>query len=212
MTAPTPRTLARLCAAAALAATLCGAAAQTPLYRVTNADGTVTFTDRPPAAAGARVDAVGRSAASSAPALPPPLREAVTRFPVVLYTVPNCAPCDDARVLLRTRGIPYQERLANPESDRDAWLRAIGSLDAPGLKVGSQVLRGFVVDEWQSTLDLAGYPRESRLPAGYPTAAVTPLNPRRAAEAPPAATPETPAPTAALPPAEAPPAAGGFRF
>ncbi len=173
------------------------------IYRIVGPDGSVSFTDRPPAAA-ARIEPLGRAgAAPAAPALPPGLREVAARFPVVLYTVPQCAPCDRGRQLLRARGIPHEERVADPQTDAEAWLRALGSTDAPGLTVGAQVLRGFGEDEWHTTLDLAGYPRQSRLPANRPHPAPLPLVARPAQ---PAAEP----PPVALPPPL--PAPGGFRF
>lgn len=187
-----------------LLAAAAGPAAQAQgVYRVVGPDGSVTFTDRPPGTA-ARVEPLGRTgAAAVSPALPPALREAVARFPVLLYTVPQCAPCDRGRQLLRARGIPHQERVADPQTDAETWLRVLGSTDAPGLTVGAQVLRGFSEDEWHTTLDLAGYPRQSRLPANRPHPAPLPLVAR---PAPPAA---EPAPFALPLPLPAP---GGFRF
>lgn len=193
---------------AAIVVAAAAAGAQT-LYKVTAPDGAVTFTDRPPASA-LRVEPVGRADASAAtPALPPALRDAAIRFPVVLYTIPDCAPCDRGRELLRARGVPYEERLADSDADREAWLRVVGSAEAPGLGVGRQMLRGFSASEWSSTLDLAGYPRDSRLPPNHPPAPVAPLIARRIVEPPPAPV-ETqvapaPAPTIPLP-------GGGIRF
>lgn len=185
-----------------------GPAAAQPMYKITAADGTVTYTDRPPADA-PRVERLGRAgtAATAAPLLPPALREPASKFPVVLYTVPDCAPCERARELLARRGVPYQERLADPQADRAAWLRAVGGFEAPALAVGAEVQRGFEAESWHVTLDLAGYPRASQLPAGFPPAPVVPLvsrAPQPARE--PAAVPDTPA--AAAPPAPA----SGIRF
>ncbi len=205
---PAPAALLVVLAAAAMPAPAQG------LYKIVAPDGTVTYTDRPPPAGSARVQPLGRSGAPSAAVgsgqLPAGLREVAARFPVVLYTVANCAPCDRGRELLRGRGIPYEERLADPDTDRDAWLRAVGSMEAPGLTVGAQALRGFNADEWQSTLDLAGYPRASRLPPNYPPAAVVPLVARRTLPEP-ASNDEAPAelppqPTVPLP------GGGGIRF
>jgi len=97
----------------ALAAT---AAQAQGVYRVVGPDGAVTFTDRPPDAA-ARVEPLVRSGAPPAsPALPPGLREVAARFPVVLYTVPQCAPCDRggnccARAVSRTKSAWPTRRL-----------------------------------------------------------------------------------------------------
>lgn len=192
---------------AAVAVVAAASGAQT-LYKVTAPDGSVTFTDRPPASA-LRVEPVGRSATPAAPVLPPALRDPASRFPVVLYTIPDCAPCDRGRELLRARGIPYEERVADSDADREAWLRIVGSVEAPGLAVGRQMLRGFSATEWASTLDLAGYPRESRLPPNHPPAPVAPLVARRSVEPPPTPveTPVTPAPVPTIPLP-----GGGIRF
>ncbi|HMM85130.1 MAG: glutaredoxin family protein [Gammaproteobacteria bacterium] len=193
-----------------LACAAAPAAAQA-LYKLVAPDGAVTYTDRPPAGGNLRVESLGRTeGGAGSPALPQALREAAARFPVVLYTLPDCAPCDRGRDLLRSRGVPHEERRADPAADRDAWLRAVGSLDAPALTVGAQALRGFAAEEWNATLDLAGYPRTSRLPANYAPPEVQPLVARRTVPAP-AAEPQTPVeplPRPSLPL----PAGGGIRF
>jgi len=79
-----------------------------------------------------------------------------------------------------------------------------GGRDAPVLAIGTQQLRGLSPDTWNSYLDSAGYPRESKLPPGYAFASPSPLTERR--EAP---TRQAPAPAA---PADVPPAEGKFRF
>lgn len=180
------------------------------LYKVVGPDGKVTYTDRPPTADQGKVVApAGGSEDSGAgnAALPYALRTAAAKFPVVLYTTANCEPCDRGRDLLRTRGIPFRERTAQTQADLDAWVRLVGSQQAPALSVGGQVLRGLQVDAWHNYLDAAGYPRESRLPANYSAPAPQPLADRPAAA--PAPAPE-PAP-APLPPPP-PPASGGIRF
>jgi glutaredoxin len=167
-------------------------------YKVVGPDGKITYTDRPPpAVAGGNVTPVrasGGPAASSA-ALPAELRDVVQRYPVTLYTVADCAPCDAARTLLRTRGIPYSERLIVTGEDSDALQRIAGSRDAPTLTIGAQAMRGFSSDDWNSYLDSAGYPRDSRLPPNYQYAAATPLTERRAVASPqprPASLPQVP--------------------
>lgn len=200
-----PRVLLGAAAAVMMGMAAATAAAQT-LYRVTAPDGSVTFTDRPPANA-TRVEPIGRGAAAPSPTLPPALRDAASRFPVVLYTIPDCVPCDRGRELLRARGIPFEERVADADADREAWLRVVGSVEAPALGVGRQMLRGFSATEWAATLDLAGYPRESRLPPNFPPAPVAPLVARRSVEPPPAEVPAAPLPAATIPLPQ-----GGIRF
>jgi len=178
------------------------------LYKVIGPDGSVTYTDRVPSAADGKVTPItssGKAAVADPTELPLELRQAATRYPVTLYVIADCAPCDSARSLLRQRGIPYAERIIVTEEDAEALQRLAGTRDLPTLTIGQQALRGLSTENWNAYLDSAGYPRESRLPASYQYASPTPLTerrePPRAVQAPtatPAAAPEVPpAPTAA---------------
>lgn len=180
------------------------------LYKIIAPNGSVTYTDRPPLASQGQAVPLGRaSGGGSEVSMPVVLREAMARFPVTLYTNANCQPCDAARALLRQRGVPFQERTGGSSSEaQQAWLRMTGSLDAPSLTIGSQLLRGYSSDTWNSYLDTAGYPRESRLPPNYVAPAATPLvEPPAPREA---AAPRTPPARQAEPPPE--PAPAGIRF
>ena len=200
-------------ASAVLLVLLLAAGASHAQYKVVGPDGRITYTDRPVAAEpGAQVQALRRDAspASNSPLLPIELREPVARFPVTLFTSSDCPPCDSGRKLLQQRGVPYTERLVSSDDDIAALQRLSGGRTVPALSVGSQALRGFQDADWQGTLDLAGYPKESRLPRGWAPPPPTPLVARA-----PVAEPVTPARRAlAETPAQAPAAAGsgGIRF
>jgi glutaredoxin len=190
-------------------------------YKVVNADGSITYTDRPPvAAANVRITQMGPGGAAPASnveaALPPELQQVVRRYPVALYTTNECATCERAREYLQRRGIPYRERQALNADDVQALERLVGSRAVPSLTVGPQPLVGYDVNQWAEYLDAAGYPRESKLPRGWQPPAPTPLTERPPAPpaAPPAAAPGEPPPTAAIssPPDEAAPAGGRLRF
>jgi glutaredoxin len=186
---------------------LLSAAAAQAQFKDVGPDGRVTSTDRPPPAAEGRATPVRPSSAGTAAApLPADLREPASRFSVTLYTAPECSPCDSGRQLLRHRGIPFLERTAGA-GDRDAWIKIVGSADAPALAIGRQWLRGYSPEQWHSYLDTAGYPRESKLPPGYVPPPAAPLV-ERAAPAP--AAPPTPATPAEVP--QAPESPGGIRF
>ena len=155
-------------------------------YKVIGADGKVTYTDRAPTSNEGKVTAIGsRGAAPSGDvALPLELRQAVARYPVTLYVmVGNCDPCEAARQLLRQRGIPVTEKQVQSPEDSEALERISGGRDAPTLSIGSQTLRGLAPSVWNSYLDAAGYPRESRLPASYQYPPATPITERREAVA-----------------------------
>jgi glutaredoxin len=190
--------------AAALAAALAAgsAAAQAPSqYKVVGPDGSVTYTDRPPVASNAKVTAVTRRGGAPIAAdadLPFDLRQVAARFPVTLYTTAECVPCDNGRLLLQARGVPFTEKRIASEDDAAALDRIAGGRTVPSLTVGSQVLRGLSQTDWVAYLDAAGYPKESKLPRNWQAAAPTPLvekAPAAKALPPPVPVEEQPAPT-----------------
>lgn len=175
-------------------------------YKVVESDGSVTYTDRPPP--GAKVTAIsaraGATPLSQDSDLPFDLRQVAGRYPVTLFTAPDCPPCDSGRQLLQQRGVPYSERSVTTDDDAAALERAVGGRTLPSLSIGQQGLRGFGATDWLAYLDAAGYPRASRLPRGWQPPAVTPLTaraapPTRAATAPAPAT-RAPAEADAAPP------------
>ena len=167
-------------------------------YKVIHADGSVTYTDRPPIASNARVTNLGRAGVAAAPgdsALPAELRSAAAKHPVTLYASPNCQPCDSGRRFLQQRGVPYSERLVTSEDDAAALERLVAGRTVPSLSIGAHPLRGFSEADWTSYLDAAGYPRDSKLPAGWKPPQARPLVERAA----PAAAAPAPAPAAQAP-------------
>ncbi|WP_280154919.1 glutaredoxin domain-containing protein [Piscinibacter sp. XHJ-5] len=148
------------------------------LYKVVGPDGKVTYTDTPPPPnSGSKVTRLTGSSASvvSEPALPLELRQAMQRYPVTLYALKVCEPCDLARQTLRQRGVPFAEKLIVTRQDEEELMRISGGRDAPTVTIGAQVLRGFAGETLNSYLDSAGYPRDSRLPASYQAPPATPL-------------------------------------
>jgi len=183
-------------------------------YKVVGPDGRITYTDRPVAApSGGQVQPMRAGAVPATqagrPPLPLELRGPAERFPVTLYTAADCTPCDAARQLLQQRGIPYAERSVTNDDDIAALQRLTGGRTVPALTVGAQPLRGLLDADWHGMLDLAGYPRASRLPRGWTAGPATPL----VARAPAAEAVAAPAVRPAPPPLPEPaPAASGIRF
>jgi len=180
------------------------------IYRIVGPDGRVTFSDQPPMQAGARPATVAksvplaRSGDSDISTLPFELRQAAGRYPVSLYTAPDCGPCGVGRTMLTSRGIPFTEKTVTSKEDIEALRRlAGGSPSLPVLTIGGQWLKGYSETEWTQFLDAAGYPKTSQLPAAYIPAPATPLvtahEPRalRPAPAPAAAAARAPAPAPA---------------
>jgi glutaredoxin len=154
-----------------------GAQAQT-VYRIVGADGRVTFSDKPPVSAEQgkiAATGVGGAAAASAASLPFELRQVASRYPVVLYTAPDCGPCGAGRSMLISRGIPFSERTVTTGEDIASLKRLSGESALPTLGIGGQRIKGYSDVEWTQYLDAAGYPKTSVLPSGYRQAPATPL-------------------------------------
>lgn len=155
-------------------------AAAQGVYRVVGPDGKVTYSDQPPESSGRSgsqpvVGGPSTSAAAAAGYLPAELRQAMSRYPVTLYTGGDCQPCSMGRNYLNGRGIPYTERTVDSNEDIDALKRIGGSAAVPLLTVGNQHMKGFSEAEWGGYLDAAGYPKTSVLPRNYRRPAPTPL-------------------------------------
>ncbi|WP_119156081.1 DUF4124 domain-containing protein [Caldimonas tepidiphila] len=186
------------------------------LYKVVGPDGRVSYTDRPPQES-AKVQPLSPAGGAAAPdaALPFELRQAVQRHPVTLYTRADCAPCDSGRALLRRRGVPHVEKSVATSADAEAF-RRLGGQSLPLLQVGTKRLEGFTEDEWNSYLDAAAYPAQSRLPSSHAFGKATPLAAAGGTPAPATSAGPAPSPAPAAAPQQAPAGGGnappGFRF
>jgi hypothetical protein len=156
------------------------------LFRWVDANGKVHYGDVRPT----DTTDVERLKPSSEPAqgedLPYETRRAQQNFPVTLYVGVGCGePCDLARSLLTKRGIPFSEKLLKYKEDVEAFKKLSGIDGVPVLAVGKNYLRGFLAEQWQSSLDIAGYPKTA--PYRAPGTPSTPATASQAAPANPAA-------------------------
>lgn len=137
------------------------------LYRWTDADGKVHFTDQPPPP-GAKTS-TQKNYKGSAPngAVSPEMQEAQTRNPVTLYIIAACGThCERAKAHLARRGIHYVTRDPSTSVDANELLRKDGTqARVPTLMIGSEKLEGYSEAAWDAALDKAGYPPA---PAGNP--------------------------------------------
>jgi glutaredoxin len=208
-----------LTAAAVCLAFAGGAAAQSSnssasQYKYVDADGRVTYSDRPPPPTARVLDA--RRGGDGPPSSPLPfdLQQAASRYPVVLYSGNRCDPCDDARALLRGRGVPFTEKTVTSNEDVALFKQQSPDGTAPVVMVGTRKVVGFSQPNIASLLDDAGYPATSKLPRDYQYPVPTALSPTAttaaaAGPAPaPAAAPRAPAASTPATPAGPP----GFRF
>ena len=141
------------------------AQAQTTVYKWTDKDGKVHFSDSlPDADVNASQKQMGGGGPDNAN-LPYATQLAAQRYPVTLYTAASCGDaCASARNLLESRGIPYTERDPQRNApDGDALRKLVGEIFVPVLVVGDNPTKGYQEDSWNSALDSAGYLR-TRLP------------------------------------------------
>lgn len=136
------------------------------VYRSVGADGRVTFTDQPPDGPPTQTVAPAPTPVPSVE-LPFALRNVVSRYPVVLYTANDCAPCNSGRQLLEARGIPFAEKTVNTAQDAETFKRLSNGDSLPWLTLGQVSVKGFSAGEWNRSLEAAGYPAQSALPARY---------------------------------------------
>ncbi|MBI1395565.1 MAG: DUF4124 domain-containing protein [Betaproteobacteria bacterium] len=151
------------------------AVAQQKLYRWTDADGRVFYTDRVPPGEARNVERKALGDRPGSGSLPYDLQRAMKLFPVTVYASDCGTPCDSARKLLESRGVPYTEKDA-----RDPVVQAeirgrtgSSSVEVPILIVGQSVTRGWEAGQWNAALDAADYPRASRLPPGVQARSAT---------------------------------------
>ena len=91
---------------------------------------------------------------------PAPEADAGEKLPVSLYTSAGCGvPCGNARELLASRGVQFQEVVVESPMSFDELNKISGGSTLPVLVVGKAVQRGFEESLYNSALDAAGYAR-----------------------------------------------------
>lgn len=182
MTRPITHTI-PLALALVLAAGLAQAQLGQPhLFKWTDANGKVHYTDQPPPPSARQIERKNLSAANT-DGLPFELAEAVRNNPVTLYTTPKCPPCDQARAMLARRGVPYSEKIVATAEDLARLRQAGGEQTLPFLTIGRMKQSGFEPGAWDAALTAAQYPATSRLPRGYQAGAPEPAAPVARADA-----------------------------
>ena len=149
-----------------------GAFAQTQVYRYTDADGRVVYSDRAPSGNVKNLQTkklganfISTSETGFASAL------AAERYPVTLYTFSCGDVCQNAEALLNRRGVPFT--IVNvSEAEGQARLKAVASEGvAPVLTVGDKLISsGYNEASWQAMLDQAGYEKTSTARRSTPVA------------------------------------------
>ena len=152
--------LERVLLAAGLLTLAATGVAQTQVYRYTDADGRIVYSDRPPPGSAKNVQPK-RLGANYIETTQMPLgtQQAVERFPVTLYTYDCGDVCQHAEALLNRRGVPFQT-VNVTEAQGAAKLQSLtGEQRVPVLQVGERIEKGYLESKWQAALDDAGYPK-----------------------------------------------------
>src|SRR2546430_2276088 len=138
--------------------------AQQQLYRWTDEKDRLHVADTPPPPGAKDVHQwrVIASSAAEGGSEPYALRQARKESPVTLYTAADCDPCNDARKLLNSRGIPFKE-VSVTEKEVNDLVKLSGSASVPVIVVGSATQKGFEESIYQRLLDDAGYPKAGML-------------------------------------------------
>lgn len=131
------------------------------LFRWKDKEGKVHYGDKPSAdAVNPESKRFGASATTGEDYLPYSLRKAKQDFPVTLYVSRNCGDyCVQAQALLNKRGVPFTEKNISTKEEVEAFKSKTGGDAVPTLIVGKTILRGYENSQWNSVLDLAGYPK-----------------------------------------------------
>ncbi|UCH48190.1 MAG: glutaredoxin family protein [Betaproteobacteria bacterium] len=128
-------------------------------YRWEDEQGRVYYSDQPPPPGALNVRRTREYDDEEQQALPYRLQVVVDKSPVTLYVTDCGEPCDRARELMIARGVPHTLLDASKPEVQEALVTLTnGQLEVPVVSIGTTVLRGFKEDQWNSALDVAGYP------------------------------------------------------
>ena len=148
------------------------------VYRYTDPDGRVIYSDRAPPTNARDVQAkrLGANFIENSQ-MPLATQQAIERFPVTLYTFKCGELCQSAEALLNRRGVPFSTVNVEDPKGAEQLKNLTGELQAPVLQVGDKLIaKGYNDQRWQAMLDEAGYPKTP--PSRRPT------TPSRASEPP----------------------------
>jgi len=129
------------------------------LYRWVDAQGRVFYSDKPPPIDAREAEKLRLSTRPGEVALPYEVREAAKHFPVTLFSGDCGPPCDAARKLLDSRGVPFALKDGHDAAVQEELKKISGAMEVPVLQVGRTLLKGFEAGQWNAALDAAGYPK-----------------------------------------------------
>ncbi|MFQ5993588.1 MAG: glutaredoxin domain-containing protein [Acidiferrobacterales bacterium] len=133
------------------------------LYKWVDQNGNVTYHDRPPPTEGGyRVESKTFKLRSGEPRGPTSNDASVAaeKYPVIIYSTPQCTSCDLARAYLGKRNVPFTDK--NVQGNRELLKELqdkTGSLTVPTIMIGEKVMKGYLESLLAGELDAAGYPK-----------------------------------------------------
>jgi hypothetical protein len=139
--------------------------AQAQLYRWTDENGKVHYTDTPPPADAKNVQKKAPARPGGAEAAPAAtqsyaLQQALKNFPVIVYTSKDCGdPCKKGLDQLKKRGVPFTEKVVATQAEIDELAKLAGAPQVPVMVVGVVIQKGYGEQSWSDALDTAGYPK-----------------------------------------------------
>jgi glutaredoxin len=130
------------------------------VYRWTDAQGNVNYSDQPPPPGVQKATQKNIKAGSAETAASQDVQQAKLKNPLTLYTTATCGVhCERAKAHLARRGITYASKDPSTSVDANEELRKGGSqARVPTLMVGNEKLEGYSESAWDAALDKAGYP------------------------------------------------------
>lgn len=152
----------------ALAVAGLSAAQAEKLYKWVDSQGRISYHDQPPPeGAGYRVEE--KNLKGEARIAPEKSQDVAAKFPVILYTAPQCASCDMARSYLDKRKVPFTEKMVEGDPGLQEELKKkSGSLSVPTITVGDKIMKGYLESLLEGELDAAGYPKMEAPESGKP--------------------------------------------
>ncbi len=129
------------------------------LFKIVDENGNVTYQAAPPLDVEGSVEQ-REIVGGEDPAEETIARErAVLNYPVTLYAIKKCKPCDTARKQLQDRDVPFKEK--DPTSDDKLYkefTEMINGTTVPAISVGEKVVTEYTQENLKKALDTAGYP------------------------------------------------------
>jgi glutaredoxin len=137
---------------------LCALSAAAGVYKWTDSDGRVHYSDSPPENAKARkVDAkINTIKLPAVVSAAPANEESAQRARVRMFTTAWCGYCNKARAYLRARGTPFQDLDVETSATAKAEFDSIGGKGVPVIFAGNQRMDGYSEKRLEQMLKTAG--------------------------------------------------------